>query len=461
MEVTGILTYNDFSALGDGKDRRDFILQAIREHTSSDLYKTAAAADEYYHLRNPTIMRLQKLIYNVYGKAVPDIWSPNHKIPSNWYLYFVTQAVGHLLSNGVFFEKEDTKTRLGKNFDRVMVNLAVEAHNGGVSFGFWNYDHVEAFSVREFVPLYDEFSGRLMAGVRFWQLSSDKPLTVMLYEPDGLTGYIRRDGALTEHIPKSSYKRIVTRSASGEIIADGGNYAFGNAAAFPIVPLFHPLRQSDIVGNRNVIDAYDLIASGLINNTDEGNFIYWVLKNCDGMNAEDDEKFIEQLRIHRFAHANGDDGAGVESHVVETPVDAHKLSLSELRELLFTNFMGVDVQKISGGNTTATEIRAAYEPLNWKNDMFEGCVTEFIDGILALAGIDDVPTYKRSQVVNQAEESEMVLAAAEYLDDETVLRKLPWITVDEIPQILERRTNEEAGRFTERETGGDGNDKIE
>ena len=123
-----ILTYNDLLAIGENeRDRREFILAAIREHTASEQYRSAVDADEYYHLRNPTIMRLQKMIYNIYGKAVPDIWSPNHKIPSNWYMYFVTQAVGHLLSNGVFFGSDGTKARLGKNFDRDIVNLAVEA----------------------------------------------------------------------------------------------------------------------------------------------------------------------------------------------------------------------------------------------------------------------------------------------------------------------------------------------
>ncbi len=449
-----ILTYNDLAALGDNEqERREFILRAIREHQSSALYKTAMDANEYYHLKNPTIMRLQKMIYNIYGKAVPDIWSPNHKVPSNWYGYFVTQAVGHLLSNGVYFEKPETKAALGKNFDRDLMRLATEAHNGAVSFGFWNYDHIDVFSVREFVPLYDEFSGALGAGIRFWQLAPDKPLLATLYEIDGMTDYIREDGAeLVERVPKHDYKLTTVRTGAMETTQNGGNYS-----QFPIVPLKTPLEQSDIVGNRHVIDAYDLIASGLINNTDEGNFIYWILKNCDGMNAEDDEKFIEQIRINHFAHANGDDGAGVEAHTVETPVDAHKFSLEELRDLLFTNFMAVDVQKISAGNVTATEIRAAYEPLNAKNDLFEGCVTDFIEQILELAGIDDVPTYKRSQVVNEAEQTEMVLAAAAHLDDETILRKLPWITVDEADGILARKIKEESDRFRQvgQQTGGE------
>lgn len=456
-----MLTYNDFTALGDNeRERCEFILRAISEHVSSEVYRTAVIADEYYHLKNPTIMRLQKVVYDIYGKAVPDIWRPNHKIPSNWYRYFVQQAVGHLLSNGVFFEDKGTKAKLGKTFDRDLVKLAAEAHNGGVAYGFWNYDRIVPFSVREFKALPDMFTGTIGAGIRFWQLDAEHQMMVTLYEPDGVTEYIRdrddQDGyQLVMRVPKQGYKRVVSRSmADGEMIADGGNYG-----RLPIVPLYMPLRQSEIVGNRHVIDAYDLIASGLINNTDESNFIYWVLTNCDGMNDEDDNRFIARMVKNHIAHANGDDGAKVEAHTVETPVDAHKFSLEELRGLLFTNFQAVDVQKIAAGNTTATEIRAAYEPLNTRSDMFEGEVTDFIEGICGIAGIDDVPTYRRAQVANELEDTQKVMLAAEYLDDETVLEKLPWISVDEIPDIMQRRIEEESARFADEKdepVGGDG-----
>ena len=41
----------------------------------------------------------------------------------------------------------------------------------------------------------------------------------------------------------------------------------------------------------------------------------------------------------------------------------------------------------------------------------------------------------------------MVMMEAQYLDDETVLQKLPNITVDEIPGILQRKGLENQARF--------------
>ena len=41
----------------------------------------------------------------------------------------------------------------------------------------------------------------------------------------------------------------------------------------------------------------------------------------------------------------------------------------------------------------------------------------------------------------------MVLAAGTYLDDETVIRHLPFISVDEVEEILKRKKNADVERY--------------
>jgi hypothetical protein len=50
--------------------------------------------------------------------------------------------------------------------------------------------------------------------------------------------------------------------------------------------------------------------------------------------------------------------------------------------------------------------------------------------ILELAGIDDEPTFTRSMIVNQAEEIQTILQAAQYLDSEYVTEKILTILGD-------------------------------
>ena len=153
-------TYNDLMKLGSENDRRVFMGVVIQEHQSSPAFKTAVIAEQYYRHLNPTIMAAQKFIHDALGRTVPDIYSANNKIPSRYYFYFVTQAVQYLLGNGVSFGEQGTKERLGKSFDHAVQNAVTRAINGGVSFGFWNNDHLEVFPFAgtadpSFAPLYD------------------------------------------------------------------------------------------------------------------------------------------------------------------------------------------------------------------------------------------------------------------------------------------------------------------
>ena len=448
-----ILTYNDLLEIGENeRGRMEFVLSAIREHKASADYLTAFDAELYYKHRNPTIMRFQKFVHNRFGQKVPNTWSANNKIASNWYNYFTTQAVSYLLGNGVTFGKKDeTKKRLGKQFDKRVQEAATEAKNGGVSFGFWNNDHVEVFKLTEFVPLKDEDDGYIKAGIRFWQIDDSKPLRATLYELDGYTEYIKRkDKDIEIFAEKKPYvKTSVSNEAEGEISTTGKNYP-----TLPIVPLYNVNNQSDIVGNRGTLDAYDLMISGLINNVSDGEFLYWILTNCGGMSEDEICQFIEGLALNHVARAgDGDEGARVDAHKAEVPFEASAEALDRLTEQLYKDFMALRVQDLSAGNKTATEITAAYEPINQKTDQLEYCVTEFINGILELAGIEDEPTYTRSQMSNQSEMLEMVLQCAEYLDDEYITTKLLTLfgDADKVDEVLKRKDAEAADRYKQQE----------
>ena len=76
-----------------------------------------------------------------------------------------------------------------------------------------------------------------------------------------------------------------------------------------------------------------------------------------------------------------------------------------------------------------------------------------LNGILALAGIEDEPTYTRSQMSNQSETLEMVLQAAEYLDDEYVTTKILTLLgdADKAQEVLKRKDAEAADRYKQME----------
>lgn len=405
------------------------------------MYQNAVEADAYDRQRNTTITKYRKLLYRMDGTVVPDNFSANHKMASNFFNRFVTQQVQYQLGNGVYFEKDDTKARLGKDFDTRMQEAARAALVGGCSYLFFNLDRVNVFKATEFVPLYDEENGAMMAGIRWWQVAADKPLRATLYEIDGYTEYIKgsKDATLKEMRPKRAYKLKIRSS-----VVDGTEiYAGENYPTFPIIVLWgNPQRQSELIGIREEIDCYDLIRSGFANDLDDASQIYWTLENAGGMDDIDLAKFIERMKTVHAATIDGDSGSKAEAHTLEVPYQSREAYLTRLEKDLYKDFMAVDVMQIAAGSVTATQIVAAYEPLNNKCDQFEYLLIDAIDKILECAGIVDNCTFKRSKIVNQLEETQMVLSAGQFLDDETIIKHLPFLSPDEVDGILTRNAEE-------------------
>ena len=440
-------TYQDFLEVAEksDRDRMEFVLAAINDHKNSDLYQQAKIAREYDEHRNVTIITVQKLLYTLSGKAIPDNYSANYKLRSAFFPIFMRQETQYLLSNGVILKNAENKKRLGRKFDNQIQDLARSALVSGVAYGFWNLDHLEVFTALEFVPLLDEENGSLRAGIRFWQVAANKPLRATLYEPDGFTQFIRRSGKEMEILaPKRGY---ISVEASSEV--DGTEILeYQNYPGFPIIPMYgNRARQSELVGQREAIDCYDLIKSGFADTVDDASIIYWTISNAGGMDEIDMARFKETMRRIGVGLVD-DDGAKAEAHTLTIPVEAREALLSRLSDDLYRDFQMLDTTKIQGGQKTATEITAAYQQMDNKVDEFEYCVSDFLYQLFALNGIDDEPTFTRSKIVNQLEQTQMVLLAASYLDDETILSKLPWLTQEEIANILKRKSAEELERYS-------------
>lgn len=441
-------TYQDFLEVAEKSDRErmEFVLSAINNHKDSDLYKQAVIAKEYDAHRNVTIANFQKLLYTLNGKVIPDNYSPNYKLRSNFFANFITQETQYLLGNGVTLKKEENKAKLGAGFDTRLQDAAHDALVGGVSYGFWNLDHLEVFDVTEFVPLLDEENGALRSGIRFWQVCTSKPLRATLFEPDGFTQYIRRSGEEMMILePKRGYVAV---EATSEI--DGTELlAYQNYPGFPIIPMYgNRAKQSELVGQREAIDCYDLIKSGFANTVDDASVIYWTISNAGGMDEIDMARFKESMRRIGVGLVD-DDGAKAEAHTLTIPVEAREALLSRISDDLYRDFQMLDVTKLQGGQKTATEINAAYQPMDNKVDQFEYCVIDFLQALFKIVGIEDEPSFTRSKVTNQLEQTQMVLLAANYLDDETILNKLPWLTQEEVAEILKRKATEDIERSFE------------
>lgn len=442
-----MITWQDYLEAVNKGEQLQFVETAIHNHKQSDEYLIALDAENYMRKRNTTVCAFQRLIYDVAGRAMVDPVAANYKCASGFFKQIVTQLTQYSLANGVTFENEGTKDKLGGSlFDNQLAALCRAALVERVSFAFYDFDHVEVFKLTEFVPIWDEEDGSLKAGIRWWQIADNKPLRADIYTVDGVQSCIRRKGELLHPMEGNEEPRpyaVIRKQApiEAEAILIGVNYP-----SLPIVPFYANFeRQSEIIGLKENIDSYDLTKSGLIDDISDMPLVYWTLENAGGMDERDLAYW--KAAINRNKVAKTDDEVHVTANTIGVPYEAQEVILTRLEKDIYSDAMALNTRELAAGNVTATAIRAASEPLNHRADELETCMITGIEGLLEIVGIEDFPRFNRSKLTNEMEETQMVMLAADILDDDTMRRKLPWLTPEEADAVADKLAGEAMSRI--------------
>lgn len=460
-----MITYQDYEK---ATDKTTWLQDAITSYRNSDEYKKAVEEQEYMAGRNTAILDMQRVIYNMAGIPETDFTATNIKIRNRMIHRLVTDRCSYSLGNGVSFagrhkDKDDdgrtvfideTKDTLGNDFDQKVYQTAYWALSNGTAFLYAHRGHEKdgweytLFRKTEFLPLYDEHTGALRGGVRFWSLDWGKrPITAVIYTEDGYTRYETRDGECSESALRKveDTKPYIETVEQSEILGEEVT-GTGAITTLPIFPLYSGENRDSALDNQKpMIDAYDLILSGFANDVNECAQIYWLVSGASGWNEQEKRQFLDRLILQHMAVIDGENSK-IQPYTQEIPYNARKEALQQLRDQMYENWGGFDVHTVEAGATN-DHIEAAYWPMDEEADAFEYQVITFIRMIIEMMGIDDVPIFHRNRVSNQKEQTEMVMLAADKLDKQTILEKLPWISVDEIDDVMARSDGEETSRF--------------
>lgn len=436
-------TYQDLLNVGESEEARGrFCNDAVKSFMASEDYINAKVGESYYQKHNITIEKFQKFLYTLSGNKIDDIWGANYKLKTLFFRRLVLQQVQYVLGNGVVLEDMTQKEKLGIDFDFQLQKAAKKAMAQGRSFGFWNLDHLEVFGYANtdkdagFCPLYDEDTAELKAGIRFWfkQVNNNRILRTTLYEVDGFTDYSQKNDDVPFVInAKRGYKVYTTKTPIGGVESvTEENYDY-----LPIIPLYaNDTKESELVGMRESFDCYDFIKSGLANVIDDNADVFWLLQNSGGMDDVDLAKFVHRMRTVHAAAVDGEDGQSAMPHTIEVPYQARQAMLEILRQDIYEDFQALDVKSLSAAQKTTQEIQASYQNMDNKCADFEYMVLDFVQGILKIAGIDEKPSFVWNKILNQKEETEMILECANYLPEELIIKKLPFLTPEEAEEAI-------------------------
>ena len=459
-----MITFQDYER-ADNKTK--WLQSAIMTYRNSTEYKKAVEEQEYMAGRNVEIMNVTRIIYDMAGLPATDFTKHNFKIRNRLIHRLVTDRCSYSLGNGISFagkKKEivdgkyvtvdPVKDMLGPKFDNRLNRAAYWALANGTSFLYVHMGHNKQewqytlFKKTEFLALYDEETGALRGGVRFWSLDWGKrPITAVLYTEEGYTKYRTPEkkygiSALEKVEDLKPYiENVEVSEAFGEEVTGAGNMTM-----LPIFPLYSGENRDSALDNmKPKIDAYDMILSGFANDVVDIPQVYWLISGAMGMSEADKRQLLDRLILQHMAVVDGENSK-IQGYTQEIPVEAREKSLKQLKNQMYEDWGGFDVHTVEAGSTN-DHIDAGYWPMDEEADAFEYEIIEFVQQILEMMGTVDTPQFKRNKVSNQKEQTDMVVEAAAYLDDQTILEKLPFITVDEVDTIMARKDAETFSRF--------------
>lgn len=454
-------TYQDWEAT-DNKE--SFIPLVIQRYKDSDDFRVGLEANAYFNGENTEIMGKVLLKPEVIRtqteegekKSLTTEQVVGNRLSNDFLFRFVVQQNQYLLGNGVTLKDTATKEKLGRAFDTKLQECGENALLHGVSWGYWNYDHLEGISAVKdpysgFVALCDEITSEPKVGIQFWQIGREKPMGVRLFETDGVTVY-RYPGLTVEATTKPvvverkrAYRTKTISDGSGVSVISEENYR-----ALPVVPLFaNKEKRSELTHNiKSKIDAYDRIQSDFGDNLDRANDVYWVLNNFGG-DTKDVINMIEMINKVKAVLNQGNavgGGATAEPRTIEVPYMARATALDLLKKALYQDYMALDMDEIKGGSLTNVAIKTAMANLNLKADRFEWQCFAFVQNILAFVGVEgadaEIIRFNRRGIVNESEVIANIYMMRSDVSRQWALEANPMVNSDEIPTILAEREKE-------------------
>lgn len=221
------------------------------------------------------------------------------------------------------------------------------------------------------------------------------------------------------------------------------------------MPMYSKNRKSMLIGALDKLVALDLMSSQLVNNVNQAELIYWVLKNYGGMDDIADSKFIVNLIKTHIIHV--DDDGSAEPHQIEVPFEANDAAFLRLKKELYICMHGVDHDVLRSGNPTATEIDSAYTEQRNFSGIMETNIFDYTRGMMGIAGLDQDETFtvEYNETINTSEAINNTIASAPWLGEEATTEKLVLLNGlgDKLEEIKKAKAAESIIQFSTSQGG--------
>ncbi len=436
----------------------------------------AMIAERYY--RNKTDVLLQEK--NKDSEDNP-LRNADNRIPRNFHGLIVNQKASYAFTAPPLFDVGNVNANkavtecLGDEYAKNCMELCINAANSTMGWvHYWESDEGFEWAVvdsKQIIPVWSKNLKKKLIGVfRVYDEIDEKSgdnYTIYEYWTETECQAFRRKTSDTFDESFAVYNMFYDPQ-SGEQLS---NYKHD----FGKVP-FIPFRNNNIGTNdldniKRLIDVYDKVYSGFINDLDDIQELIFVLSGYGGTELNG---FLQDLKKYKTIKVDGDESSnpGVSTLSIEIPIEARKTVLDVTRKAIFEQGQGFDPQPESFGNQSGEALKFMYSLLEMKVGLMQ---TEFMLGFSELVraicrhkGIECksiIQTWTRTCIKNDTEQAQICKDSVGIVSKRTILKNHPLVEdADAELKYLEQEEQEAQAKADIYDDvfsrGGESDDKV-
>ena len=428
----------------------------IEKYTArhAEYVRNAEIAERYY--RNETDILFRKKSEQTEGGNL--LRNADNRIPRNFQGLIVNQKAAYAFTIPPVFDIGNTASNkkvtelLGDEFTKNCMELCVNAANMCAGWVHYWVDETgiewAVVDSKQITPVFDKSLKKKLIGVlREYPVFLDDGEEYKVYEywTDKECQAFRKKAADTIQ-EGLAYCHMFVDGDTGEEL-DRYRHEFDEV---PFIPFWNNnIHTDDLKNIKPLIDVYDKVFSGFINDLEDIQELIFVIS---GYGGTDLDGFLQDLKKYKVIQVDSSEGSpGVSTINIEIPIEARNSVLEATRKAIFEQGQGFDPHPENFGNQSGEALKFMYSLLEMKTGLME---TEFRLGFARLiralckyAGIScDVitQTWKRTRIKNETEQAQICRDSTGIISRKTILKNHPFVeNVDEELKQLQKEEKED------------------
>lgn len=430
--------------------------ELIKKHKEghADFVSNAIKSEQYY--KNETDVLIYKKKKDEEGNPIRNA---DNRIPRNFHGLIVNQKASYAFTAPPLFDVGTTKSNtrivevLGDEYGKNCMELCVNAANTSIGWvHYWESKNGFEWAVvdsKQIIPVWSKKLKKELLGVLrvYTDIDETNGDSYCIYEywTDTQCQAFRAKGNDMVYENLEMHNIFFNPLNSEET-----SIYFHDFGEVPFIPFRNNnIGTDDLKNIKRLIDVYDKVYSGFINDLDDIQELIFVLS---GYGGTDLNGFLQDLKKYKTIKVDADENnPGVSTLSIEIPIEARKTVLDVTRKAIFEQGQGFDPQPENFGNQSGEALKFMYSLLEMKVGLME---TEFKLGfarlIRAICKHENIEcksiiqTWTRTSIKNDTEQAQICKDSIGIVSKRTILKNHPLVEDADIElKYLEEEEKEE------------------